>query len=148
MASLPKGGGYMYLLDKDLNDIQKALIADKEILRLLDLTGKPPIEIAETIIKRSKWDDLAGNKKRLCIYPLPSRSTRNDILFEEVIEIDCHVPAIQDFQARQIIGRVIDVLKTKSINGRYLNFKGIQGEISTMTGFYCVGVRFGYFSPV
>lgn len=138
----------MYLLDSDLNAIQRLLIADKEILKLLGLNGKSQIEIAETIIKKSQWNDLVGNSKRLCIYPRPSHSTRNDILFEEVIQIDCHVPSIQDFQARQIIGRVVTVLKNKSINGRYLNPKGIQGELATMQGFYCIGARFGYFSPI
>lgn len=138
----------MYLLDKDLNAIQRLLIEDKEVLRLMDLTGKPAVDIAEKIIKKSKWDDLAGNSKRICIFPLPSRSTRNEILFEEIIEIDVHVPSLQDFHARQIMGRIVEVLKAKSINGRYLNFKGIEGELATMQGFYCVGVRFGYFSPI
>lgn len=138
----------MYNFDADLNSIQKMLIADKQIMTLLDLIGKSNAEIGQRIIKRSRWDNLATNEKRLCIYPLPSRPTRSEILFEEIIEIDCHVPAIQDFQARQIIGRVIDILKTQRLNGRYLTFKGQIGELPTAAGFYCCGVRFGYYSPV
>lgn len=138
----------MYSLDNDLNKIQRMLIDDEEIMALLDLTGKPNIEVAKRIIKRSTWDDLLTNEKRLCIYPLPSRSTRNEILFEEVFEVDCHVPTSQDFYARQIIGRVIDVLHNKQVNGRYITFKGMLGELPTASGFYCCGVRFSYYNPV
>lgn len=128
--------------------MQKILIADKEIMRLLDLTGKPNAEIGKRITKKSQWNDLADSNKRLCLYPLRSRPTRNSILFEEIIEIDCHVPAMQDHHARQVIGRVVDVLNNRSINGRYLTFKGQLGELPTATGFYCCGVHFGYYSPV
>lgn len=117
-------------------------------MALLDLTGKSNAEIAKKIIKRNKWDDLLSSDKRLCAYPLPSRPTGSEILFEEIIEIDCHVPAVEDFKARQIIGRVVDLLKGERINGRYLTFRGQLGELPTTTGFYCYGVRFGYFSPV
>lgn len=138
----------MYIIDDDLNSIQKMLIADKQIMTLLDLIGKSNAEIGKRIIKKSKWDDLATNEKRLCIYPLPSRSTRSDILFEEIIEVDCHVPAIQDHHARQIIGRIVSVLNNRRINGRYIKFKGALGELPTANGFYCYGVRFNYYSPV
>ncbi|MDR7856081.1 hypothetical protein [Tissierella sp.] len=138
----------MYDFDKDLNTIQKLLIADKEIMRLLDLTGKSNSEIGKRITKKSQWSDLLSSDKRLCLYPLRSRGTRSSILFEEIIAIDCHVPSVQDFQARQIMGKVVDVLNNKRINGRYLTFKGQLGELPTATGFYCFGVHFGYFSPV
>lgn len=139
----------MYLLDNDLNAIQGLLIANKEVLSLLDLTtNSPGVEIAGRITKKSKWDDLAGNVKRICIYPLPSRPTRSEILFEEMIEIDVHVSSVQDFKARQILGKVIDTLNSKPINGRYLTSKGVLGELPTAQGFYCVGARFGYFSPI
>lgn len=138
----------MYDIDGDINVVQKMIIADKQIMALLDLTGKSDAEIGKRIIKKSKWDDLLGVDKRLCAYPMPSRPTRNEIIFEELIEIDCHVPATQDFIARQIIGRVVDTLKSKPINGRYLTFKGQLGELPTVSGFYCIGVKFGYYSPV
>ena len=137
----------VYNPEKDLTAIQNIVMADNEILKLLDLEGKSRIEIAKKIIKRSQWDDLADSNKRLCIYSLPSRTTRNSILFDEIIEIDCHVPASRDFEARQVIGRAVDVLNNKRIDGRYLNFKGSLGELSTMQGFYCFGCRFGYYSP-
>lgn len=138
----------MYSLDSDLNTIQRILIADKKLITLLDLDGKPPAEIGRRITKQSQWNDLADNTKRLCIYPLPSRFTRNDILFEEVIEVDIHTPSSQSHHARQIIGRVVDILNNQRINGRYITFKGQLGELPTMTGFYCCGVRFSYYSPV
>lgn len=138
----------MYDIDGDMNRIQKLLISDKEIMALLNLTSKPPVEIAKRVIKRSQWSDLASSDKRLCAYPLPSRGTGSDVLFEEIIEVDCHVPVSEDYKARQIIGRVVTLLKNERINGRYLTFKGQLGELPTATGFYCCGVRFGYFSPV
>ncbi|HHX60997.1 MAG TPA: hypothetical protein GX707_09850 [Epulopiscium sp.] len=138
----------MYDIDGDLNRIQKKLIDDKEIMKLLDLTGKTNAEIAKKVIKRSQWSDLVSSDKRLCVYPLPSRPTGNEILFEEMIEIDCHVPVMEDFKARQVIGKVVTLLKGERINGRYLTFRGQLGELPTATGFYCHGIRFGYFSPL
>lgn len=138
----------MYNIDGDLNAIQKMIIGNKEILALLDLATATPVEVAKKIIKKSKWDDLATSEKRICIYSVPSRPTRIDYLFEELIEIDCHVPSTLDYKARQIIGKVVDTLNNKSINGRYVYCKGNLGELSTADGFYCHGVRFGYFSPI
>ena len=146
---MPKGGDFMsYNIDGDLNVIQRMIVNNKDILALLDLTGATNAEIAKRIIKRSKWNDLATSDKRLCIYSVPARPTRIDYLFEELIEIDVHVPATSDYKARQIIGKVVDTLNNKNINGRYIKFKGQLGELSTMDGFYCHGVRFGYFSPI
>lgn len=138
----------MYSMEQDIDKLQSILKADAIILSLLDLADKSPVEVAKRIIKRSKWDDLANSEKRLCMYFCPSRTTRNDILFEEVIEIDCHVPASLDYMARRTIDRVINLLNNKRINGRYLKFKGSLGELPTATGFYCCGVRFGYYNPV
>lgn len=138
----------MYDIDGDLNAIQKILINNKEILALLDLTGATNTDIGKKIIKRSKWDDLVTNEKRVCIYSIPSRPTRNSILFEELIEIDCHVPSSLDYKARKIVGKVVDTLNNRSINGRYIYCKGNLGELSTADGFYCHGVRFSYYSPI
>jgi len=131
-----------------MNVLQRMIINDSTILELLGLTGKTNSEIAKKIIKRSQWSDLASSDKRLCVYLLPSRPTRNEILFEEIVEVDCHVPAMEDYKARQIVGRVVDVLNNKSINGRYLKAKGQLGELPTVSGFYCIGVRFGFYSPI
>lgn len=137
----------MYDIDDDINKIQKMIIADKEILTLLDLIDKPRAEIGSRIIKKSKWDDLVDAQKRLCIFFLPSRSTNNSILFNEIVEIDCHVPAIEDYKARKVIGRVMKILNNRTVNGRYLNIKGHLGELRTAQGFYCHGCRFGYYNP-
>lgn len=137
-----------YNIDSDINAIQKMIINNKEILALMDLSSATPADIAKKIIKRSKWNDLVTSEKRLCIYFVPARGTRIDYLFEEILEIDCHVPSTQDYKARQIIGKVVDTLNNKSINGRYMQAKPQPGELSTMDGFYCHGVRFGYYSPI
>lgn len=138
----------MYDFDADLTVMQQLIGQDKKILELMDLTGKPLVDITKRIIKHSQWNDLADNTKRLCIYPLPSRYTRSSILFEEVVEVDIHAPSSQSHHARQIIGRVVDILNNQRINGRYITFKGQLGELPTATGFYCCGVRFSYYSPV
>lgn len=135
-------------MEKDIDKLQSIIKADATILSLLDLTNKSQVEIAKRIIKRSKWDDLASSEKRLCMYFCPSRLTRNDILFEEMIQIDCHLPASLDYVARRTIDRVVNLINNKQINGRYLKFKGSLGELPTAPGFYCCGVRFGYFNPV
>lgn len=138
----------MYNPEADLTAIWKIVSKDVEVLTLLDLAFKTNVEISNRIIRRSRWNNLATNEKRLCIYPRPSRPTRNDILFEEIIEIDCHVPAIDDYKAMKVIGRVVDILNNQRINGRYLQCEGSLGELPTMDGFYCYGVRFGYYSPI
>lgn len=105
------------------------------------------LEIAKQIIKRSTWDDLQENQKRICIYFRPSRLSRNDILTNEILQIDCHVPAKQDYIADRIISRVSALLNNKDLNGVYLKFAGQLGELPTMSGFYCVGVRFNFYNP-
>ena len=81
------------------------------------------------------------------LFFVPASQTKLNHI-REILEIDCHVPATSDFKARQIIGKVVDTLNNKNINGRYIKFKGQLGELSTMDGFYCHGVRFSYYSPV
>lgn len=103
--------------------------------------------IAKQILKRSTWDDLQGNEKRICIYSRPSRPTRNEILFTEMIEIDCHVPSNQDHIADEVISRITKLLNNKNLNGVYLKFAGRLGELPTMPGFYCVGIRMSYPEP-
>lgn len=138
----------IYNIDADLSAIHRMVVDNPEIIALLGLTGKPVSEVVRKIIKRSQWSDIITSDRRLCVYPLPSRPTRNEILFEEMFEIDCHVPAGEDFKARQVIGKVVDLLNNKSINGRYLKAKGVLGELPTVSGFYCIGVRFGFYSPI
>ena len=138
----------MFNPENDLTAIQNFLIQDPKIINIMGLSGKTHVEISKRIIKRSKWDDLVDGEKRLCIYSIPSRSTRIEVLFEEMIEIDCHVPAGEDYKARQIIGRVVDIVNNARIGGRYLKSKGYLGELSTMSKYYCCGNRFGYYSPI
>lgn len=152
---------------KDLNAIQKILIEDEVILELMDLTGSamdkriqeykvkfpnnyPPDETIErivkgdSIIKRSKWDDLVGSEKRLCIYFIPDRSMRNESFLNSTIEVNIHTPALHDFKAWQVLARVNELLHKKKINNRYLYLYGQIGELSTMQGFFCCGARFNF----
>ena len=133
--------------EADKNVIWKALKDDLAILELMGLTGKTNLEIAKQIIKRSTWDDMLTNEKRLCIYFRPSRLSRNEIITNEILQIDCHVPAKQDYIADRIISRIVKLLNNKNLNGAYLKFAGQLGELPTLSGFYCAGVRFDYYNP-
>lgn len=155
----------MFNPSQDLNAIQRLIIQDTKILELLDLTGsamtkkvndyiaKNPnanpaaverIIISQSIIKRSQWDNLATNEKRLCIYFVPDRRTRNESIMESLIQIDIHVPAIHDFKAWEIQERVKLILHKKRINKKYIKFYGQLGELPTMQGFFCCGSRFNF----
>lgn len=123
-------------------------MADKEILNLLDLTGKSRIEIAKKIIKRSQWNDLATNEKRLCIYFVPDRRARNEGFMESVVEIDVHVPAMEDYKAWRVQERVKLLLHKKRINQRYTRFNGQLGELPTSQGFFCCGSRFRFYRTI
>lgn len=114
----------------------------------MGLTDKTPVEIASQIIKRSQWDDLQTNQKRICIYFRPSRTTRNEIITNEILQVDCHVPAKQDYIADRIISRIAKLLNNKNVNGVYLKFNGQLGELPTMPAFYCAGIRFVYSNPM
>lgn len=138
----------LYDIEGDLTFIQNILKADVTILSLLDLTGATPVNIAKRIIKRSQWNDLVGSDKRLSIYPLPARTTRSEVLFEQMIEIACHVPSSEDYKSRQVIAKVVNIMNSTRIKGRYLKVRGLPGELTTMPGFYCFGCRFGYYDPI
>ena len=126
----------------DLTAIQNILKSDAVILNLLGLNSKSDVDIAKRIIKRSQWSDLATNEKRLCIYFRSARGMRNLKFNEEVLELNCHVPAIQDYIAYQVQERAKILLDEVKVNNRYLYFDGQLGEIPTMSGFFCAGSRY------
>jgi len=126
----------------DLTAIQNIEIADAAILNLLALTGKTQVEIAKRIIKRSQWTDIVTNERRLCNFFRPARKMGNQKFNEEVLEIDCHVPATLDYIAYQVQERIFLLLNEKTINKRTTYFDGQLGELPTMSGFFCVGSRY------
>lgn len=134
--------------DKDLTEISKILRNDEKLLELLDLKGADPVTIAKRIIKRSQWNDLVTSEKRLCMFFVPSRRTRNESFFTEVIEFDCHVPAIQDYVAYRVQERIYELLHQRKVNNRYLYFDGQLGELPTMSGFFCCGSRYVFYRKV
>ncbi|TCU72845.1 hypothetical protein EV204_105181 [Tissierella praeacuta] len=161
----------MFNPSQDLNAIQRLIIEDETILELLDLTGSAmakkvsdyreknknttlPTEniekiiISQSIIKRSQWDTLATNEKRLCIHFVPDRPTRNESFLQSIIQIDIHVPAIHDFKAWEIQERVKVILHKKRINKKYIKFYGQLGELPTMQGFFCCGSRFKFYRTI
>lgn len=133
-----------------LNAVQRKFIEDKQLSSLMGLptgdTTQDKIERAKHIIKRSTWEDLITNEKRLCIYFRPSRRAGNRCFTEEVLQIDCHVPARQDYIAQQILAYVSKQLHENRIGNRIFEFEGQLGELPTLTGFYCAGMRFTFYS--
>lgn len=156
-------------IEQDLTAIQNVLLVDESLLLLLDLAGPifdkkvndyikenpgTPREFAEriirvsSIIKRSTWNDLTTNEKRLCIFFIPDRRTRNEAMLEGIVEINIHVPAVHDYKAREALERVKQLLHRERINKKYLKFIGQLGELPTMSGFYCCGSRFRFYRTI
>jgi len=61
-----------------------------------------------------------------------------------VLQVDCHVPATQDYIAYRVLERVYTLLHRKKLNKRYIFFDGQLGELPTMQGFFCAGSRFEF----
>ena len=132
-----------------LNAVQKLFIEDAELATLLGMPGdtvQDRLKRAKYIIKRSTWDDLVTNEKRICIYFRPSRRARNPCFTEELLQIDCHVPAKQDYIAQQIISYMTQLLYKSRTGNQILDFDGQLGELPTLSGFYCAGIRFTFYS--
>ncbi len=138
----------LYNPSQDLTAVQSILKSNTKILSLLDLINAEPVTIAKRIIKRSQWNDLVGSDKRLCVYFLPARKVRNESFFEEILEIDCHVPATEDYKAWQIQEQVFKLLHKKKVNKRYLCAEPSLGELATMSGFFCCGTRFKFYRNI
>lgn len=134
----------MFNPDSDLTTISILLRKDASLLELLGLSGADQLTIAKRIIKRSQWTDLATSEKRLCIYFLPDRRLRNESFKQSVLQVDCHVPAVQDYIAYRVLERVFELLHRKRINKRYIFFDGQLGELPSMPGFFCAGSRFEF----
>ncbi|NLZ50752.1 MAG: hypothetical protein GX899_03480 [Rikenellaceae bacterium] len=133
---------------KDINNIHKRVREDATILSLMELVGASSDTVASQIIKRSRWDDLAGNEKRICIYFKPSMPSRNSIITGELLQVDCHVPAKDDYVAYKIQGRIKQILHGHEVGSRKYYFYGQLGELLTMDGFFCVGNRFVFYATI
>jgi hypothetical protein len=132
--------------ENDINAVQKLFIEDSELLEILGLSSATSLEKSQKIIKRSQWDDLANNEKQLCVYFKPSRTARNRIVTNELLQVDIHVPAKQDYLAYRAIARVEKLLFNQEINNRIYEFEGQLGELPTLAGFFCVGARFSFYA--
>ncbi|MFA5637230.1 MAG: hypothetical protein WC977_15140, partial [Anaerovoracaceae bacterium] len=100
----------MFNPDSDLTTISLMMRKDEPLLELLGLKDADAVTKAKRIIKRSQWTDLATSEKRLCVYFLPDRRMRNESFKQSVLQVDCHVPAIQDYIAYRVLERVFTLL--------------------------------------
>lgn len=137
----------MFNPSKDLTEVQRILINDSKILELMGLTNATLLEKGKRIIKGTKFNDLATNEIRLCIFFNPSRKTRNECVQEETVQIDCHVPYSMRHKAYDIQERVFELLQRKTINNKYFKFYS-SSDLSTADGFFCVGSRYQFYRNV
>lgn len=134
----------MFNPSKDLTVIQNILRVDEVLLNSLLLTGKTQSEIIKKITRESRWNDLASSERRLCLYFIPSRKSRNESFNSEVIQFDCHVPAGYGFYAYQVQEQIYQLLHKQKVNNRYMYYEGQLGELPTMPGFFCAGSRYTF----
>lgn len=142
------GGGVLYNPENDLNLIHEQIRSDDEVLDLMGLDEEDKVEIASQILKRSFYEDLSEGEKRLNIYFRPARRTTNQITTEHVLQIDCHVPAKHDYKAYRILSTIYGLIHKQKIGNRKYYFDGQLGELPTMPGFFCAGIRFYYFATI
>lgn len=128
--------------ETDLTALWNLFKADSSLLTTLGLSTATEVEKAKHMIKRSQWTDLVSNEKRLCFYFCPSRRGSISVVTNEVLEVDCHVPALQDYMAYRAITRVKQLLYNQQIGSRIYEFEGQLGELPSLSGFVCVGARF------
>lgn len=121
---------------------------DLELLTILGLSGATELEKAKRIIKRSVYTDLQSSDKRICIYFRPSRKAMNPLFTEEVLQIDCHVPALQDYLAYRAQKRIREILHEYDPTGRVFYFDGMLGELPSAPNFICVGSRYIYYVAI
>jgi hypothetical protein len=114
----------------------------------MGLTSATPVEVAKRIIKRSRYDDLTTNEKRLTIYFAPSRRTRNQEVHEHVLQIDCHVPATTDYVAWRVVQQVVKLLHRQTVNNQCMYAEPPLGELPTMSGFFCAAARLAYSNTI
>lgn len=122
---------------------------DKEILEGIGLTtDSTQLEKAKRIIKRSIYEGLAGSERRLNLYFRPSRPTRNEIITNEILQIDVHAPATQDYMTYRVQKRVRELLHKQKVGTMLLHFEGQLGELPSMQGFVCVGSRYNFYRVI
>lgn len=138
----------MYSPESDLSVIWRRLAQDDDLKEILGLTGATNKEIAERIIKRSRWDDLIEGVRRVNVFFRPSRVSRNQIINEHVLQVDVHVPAREDYLANRAQERVYRLLHKFAVNNRRLYFDGQLGDLPTTVGFFCAGSRYVYYPTI
>lgn len=104
--------------------------------------------IASRVIRRSQFHDLTEGEKRMCIYFLPSRAVNNDSMTREVMQIDVHMPELQDTVAYDIHRVINSLLHEKQIGESVFFLWGLMGEESTIPGFVCVGSRYYFYRVI
>ena len=132
----------MYDPDGDLSAVWAKLANDSTLLTLLGwTTGKLKTDF---VWKSNKPPTSPGTTSKICLYFVPSRSSPNPLTSQEVIQIDVHSPSTKPQDGYKIQARIKALLHLKTVNDREFWWAGQLGDLTTATGYSCLGVRYRY----
>lgn len=132
-----------------LNTMQKYVAQDETILNCLGLTPESTdLEKAKAILKLSKVSELANQNSRLFIYFRPARSTRNQLISDELLQFEFHVPEGKSYLAQRGVKQLIKIIHEKKVGGLRWYYAGQLGDLPTANYYYAKGVRFNSYIPI
>ena len=134
--------------DKNLTDLHKVFLFDKTLLELLDMSLDTPDTDKIKAIKKRSFNEGLIEGKTLNFYFRPSRRTANEIITNEILQLDAHVQATQDFTAYRIQKRIRELLHKKKIGDSIYHFDGQLGELPSAKDFICVGSRYSFYRVI
>ncbi len=118
-------------------DLRRILGGDKPLLNLLG--GAPQVHIQDVRIPQ----DPAG-KRIICYYPAPGVRQRNYLTYRKIYQFDIHTPYKDRYAARQILDRIDALFQEPQLNKYMIELEGDLGELATVAGYYCIGVRYSF----
>lgn len=128
--------------EMDLYHVLNVLRNDEVLKTLLEIpAGQAP---GKYIVERFSPDLIVNGQNLLFVFFAPSRETNNPLCSFEILQIECHVPSQKSMRAHKILKRVRDLLHLKIINGKQIYFIGQQGQMGTISGYFCAGARYRY----
>jgi ribosomal protein L33 len=128
--------------NEDKKAIRKAILADPYILSL-GFSG------AQTFNTNTTDEKLETDKFQLFIYNAPSRTNKlNSATLEQLIQIDISVPLNYASKADLCAEQIIAIFEEYEWeNHSAMNVVAPSpAPIACQSGFYCVGVRFSYYT--
>jgi hypothetical protein len=133
----------MYDPEGDLNAVFSVLTKDSELMKLL---GWETNNLkSQYVWKSNKYPYSFPNAgSRILLYFDPSRTTRNPLVSEEILRVDCHYPDKEANTGMKIQKRVRELLHLKTVNGKQLWWAGQIGDLASTANYNCLAVRYRY----